>query len=344
MTQEKIVETTFHVRYAETDQMRVAHHVAYIVWFEEGRSAWMRAMGGDYADFEAEGFYLVVSEVQARYLAPALYGRRVTVRSWAEEVRSRTLKFCCDGCIGTFRAEASFLTFFTDDNIAADPVYARELFAAIEPLDIRWYCQMSTTIARHPRLIDAAARAGCLGAFLGIESLSSPNLRSLNKGFNRPDAYPELLARLTDAGILPSVSLIYGLDGDTYDSLMEGIERLRSWNVTVLFLFILTPYPETPLAERLAAEGRITCTDWSRYDGMTPVIRFGSSDQPAIERAYWRSYDRFYSLGQILRRTWRCRRQYLKNFPRNNIALDLYYLLSVRDAVRRRRHPFTLGS
>ena len=93
MTQEKIVETTFHVRYAETDQMRVAHHVAYIVWFEEGRSAWMRAMGGDYADFEAEGFYLVVSEVQARYLAPALYGRRVTVRTWVDELHSRIVKF-----------------------------------------------------------------------------------------------------------------------------------------------------------------------------------------------------------------------------------------------------------
>lgn len=94
MPPSQVVETTFHVRYAETDQMRVAHHAAYIVWFEEGRSAWMRAMGGDYADFEAKGFYLVVSEVQARYLAPALYGRQVTVRTWVEELRSRTLKFC----------------------------------------------------------------------------------------------------------------------------------------------------------------------------------------------------------------------------------------------------------
>jgi acyl-CoA thioester hydrolase len=32
--------------------------------------------------------------VYARYLAPALYGRQVTVRTSAEEIRSRTLKFC----------------------------------------------------------------------------------------------------------------------------------------------------------------------------------------------------------------------------------------------------------
>lgn len=94
MTEPTVVETTFHVRYAETDQMSVVHHAAYIVWFEEGRSTWLRAMGSNYADFEASGLYLAVSEVHARYLAPALYGRQVTVRSWVEDVRSRTLRFC----------------------------------------------------------------------------------------------------------------------------------------------------------------------------------------------------------------------------------------------------------
>jgi acyl-CoA thioester hydrolase len=94
MTERRIVETTFHVRYAETDQMGVVHHAAYIVWFEEGRSAWMRALGSDYAEFEADGLYLAASEVHARYLAPALYGRQVTVRTWGAELRSRTIKIC----------------------------------------------------------------------------------------------------------------------------------------------------------------------------------------------------------------------------------------------------------
>jgi acyl-CoA thioester hydrolase len=94
MTEHHISETTFYVRYAETDQMSIVHHAAYIIWFEEGRSAWLRETGRDYADFEASGLYLAASEVQARYLAPALYGRQVTVRTWVEEVRSRTLKFC----------------------------------------------------------------------------------------------------------------------------------------------------------------------------------------------------------------------------------------------------------
>lgn len=94
MVEKRVVETTFFVRYAETDQMGVVHHAAYIVWFEEGRSSWMRALGSNYADFEASGFNLAVSEVYARYQAPALYGRRVTVRTWAEEIRSRSVRIC----------------------------------------------------------------------------------------------------------------------------------------------------------------------------------------------------------------------------------------------------------
>ena len=89
----RIAETTFHVRYAETDQMGIVHHSAYIVWFEEGRSAWSRQAGRSYADFERAGYALAVSEVGARYLASARYDQRVTVRTRIAQVRSRLIRF-----------------------------------------------------------------------------------------------------------------------------------------------------------------------------------------------------------------------------------------------------------
>lgn len=92
MTQ-AIIETTFHVRYAETDQMGVVHHAAYVVWLEEGRSHWLRAHGRSYAQFEAEGLMLAVAELQVRYKQPARYDQRVTVQCWVETVRSRQVQF-----------------------------------------------------------------------------------------------------------------------------------------------------------------------------------------------------------------------------------------------------------
>jgi hypothetical protein len=63
---ESVVETTFRVRYAETDQMGIVHHASYVAWLEEGRSQWMRAHGNSYAQFEEEGLLLVVSELYLR--------------------------------------------------------------------------------------------------------------------------------------------------------------------------------------------------------------------------------------------------------------------------------------
>lgn len=88
-----VIETTFHVRYAETDQMGVVHHAAYVVWLEEGRSNWLRAHGRSYAQFEAEGLMLAVSELQVRYKQAARYDQRVTVQCWIDAVRSRQVQF-----------------------------------------------------------------------------------------------------------------------------------------------------------------------------------------------------------------------------------------------------------
>jgi len=93
MTKDRVVETTVRVRYAETDAMGVVYHTNYLIWFEVGRGELMRQKGGDYTDFEAQGFYLPVSEVDARFIASARYGDLVTIRTWTEEMRSRSLTF-----------------------------------------------------------------------------------------------------------------------------------------------------------------------------------------------------------------------------------------------------------
>ncbi len=89
-----IVETIFNVRYAETDAMGIVHHSAYVVWLEEGRSAWFRERLQDargYALMEADGYALAVTELNMRFLASARYGDSVRVRTWITAVRSRMI-------------------------------------------------------------------------------------------------------------------------------------------------------------------------------------------------------------------------------------------------------------
>lgn len=88
-----VSETTFYVRYAETDAMGIVHHSSYIVYLEEARSDYTRQRGSDYANFEREGFYLAVTELQTRYVKPARFGQQITVQTWIETVQSRGLTF-----------------------------------------------------------------------------------------------------------------------------------------------------------------------------------------------------------------------------------------------------------
>ena len=86
-------ETEFPVRYAETDAMGVVHHANYLVYFEEGRSQYMRDLGSDYALIEASGYRLPVTEAQLRYVGSSRYGELVRIRTRVGENRSRSLTF-----------------------------------------------------------------------------------------------------------------------------------------------------------------------------------------------------------------------------------------------------------
>lgn len=87
------VDVDIRVRYAETDQMGVAYYANYLVWFEVGRSEFCREKGFRYADLEALGYRLVVSDVNCRYRNSARYDETVIVRTRLKGVNKRMVTF-----------------------------------------------------------------------------------------------------------------------------------------------------------------------------------------------------------------------------------------------------------
>lgn len=108
-SQEEVID--FAVRYAETDAMGIVHHASYLVYFEEGRSHFMRTRGTDYAEFEANGFQLPVTETGIRYLGSLTYGERVCVRTQLTENKSRGITF--QYIITSLGGELPLVTGFT---------------------------------------------------------------------------------------------------------------------------------------------------------------------------------------------------------------------------------------
>jgi acyl-CoA thioester hydrolase len=85
--------TEVRVRYAETDQMGRAHHMAYVAWFELGRTEMMRMNGLSYAAMERRGVLLPVVRLQVDYLGAAGYEDLLSIHTSLAEVKSRRVRF-----------------------------------------------------------------------------------------------------------------------------------------------------------------------------------------------------------------------------------------------------------
>jgi acyl-CoA thioester hydrolase len=91
-----VSELDIRVRYAETDQMRIAHHSSYLVWFEAGRTELIRACGRSYAQLEEDGWLLVVIEACCRYRRPARYDDVLRLRTRLRQLGRARVSFGYD--------------------------------------------------------------------------------------------------------------------------------------------------------------------------------------------------------------------------------------------------------
>jgi acyl-CoA thioester hydrolase len=86
-------EVEIRVRYAECDPMGVAHHSVFPVWFEIGRTELLRQSGMNYRDFEAQGIFLAVIELNVKYKRPARYDDEIEVRTEGQMLSAVRIRF-----------------------------------------------------------------------------------------------------------------------------------------------------------------------------------------------------------------------------------------------------------
>lgn len=76
-----VSETELIVRYAETDQMGIVHHSNYPIWFEAGRTEYIKELGISYSKIEELGLMLPVIELRCAYKGAARYEDEVIIRT-----------------------------------------------------------------------------------------------------------------------------------------------------------------------------------------------------------------------------------------------------------------------
>jgi len=90
---ENVHEHRLRVRYAETDQMGVAHHASYLIYLEEARTRMMEARGCSYAECEKSGVGLPVRRLELRYRSSAYYDDELRVLTRVRGMRAASVTF-----------------------------------------------------------------------------------------------------------------------------------------------------------------------------------------------------------------------------------------------------------
>ncbi|HEX5705551.1 MAG TPA: radical SAM protein [Pyrinomonadaceae bacterium] len=152
------------------------------------------------------------------------------------------------------------MVFFIDDNFAISIKRTKSLLRDIIAANAQlpWIAQISANLLRDEELVDLIAASDGKWIFIGMESIDSANLADVNKSFNKPAEYEAVLNRLADRGIYAITSFIFGLDNDTLGVADRTLQAIESWPPGLPIFGQLTPFPSTPLYQRLLKGDRLT--------------------------------------------------------------------------------------
>ena len=229
--------------------------------------------------------------------------------------------------------------FFVDDNFAGDLNAGKELLPELAKLNIRWITQMSINAAHDEQFLSLLASAGCKGVLIGFETLNPDNLKQMKKRFNTMrGGYEVALSNLRRHGIRVYGTFVFGYEHDTAASFDEAVDFAITQQIYIAAFNHLTPFPGTPLYERLKTENRLRYDAWwlspqYRYNELPFFPKHLTTDE--VTAGCVSARKKFYGWQSILKRStgnWGDFFMYRNYFPinamhRNEVSLRNGYPL-----------------
>ncbi len=186
------------------------------------------------------------------------------------------------------------IVFFVDDNLFADEDYAIALCEKIAPLKKAWSVQAPTTVTQNPRLLEAMRRSGCFFVQIGFQTVHPDSLKNAGVAQNKIESYREVVRAFHRQGIAVQGFFIFGFDNEDTRIFAAAEEHIRQMGLEDALLYILTPYPGTPIYEQLKGEGRLLVHEREKYGWANAVFRPARMSAEELEKGVQETYERLY--------------------------------------------------
>jgi radical SAM superfamily enzyme YgiQ (UPF0313 family) len=204
--------------------------------------------------------------------------------------------------IAEVKSLRSKIIFFLDPNLIGDREHAKEFFTEFAKLRKWWVGCATLDIVDDPELVSLMAKSGCRGLLMGFESIRSEALASAGKTKNIGKTYAQVVDILHDQGILVQACFVFGFDTDDLSVFEETADYIVNAKFDLPQISIYTPFPGTPVFDKLEKEGRILTRNWSLYNGQNVTFRPLRMTPEELERGTDFVRKRAYSWSALSRR------------------------------------------
>ena len=193
---------------------------------------------------------------------------------------------------------------FHDPHLTINRKYAQEIFKEIIRNKIRksWVANGTVNVLGKvdEKFLSLAYKSGCVEWFVGFESVNQEALNGIKKTHNKVEDFKNMIKRIHDYGMSVQGGIIFGFDEDTPDVFDTTLEKMYELDIDVVEVNILTPYPGTPLFDRMEKDGRILTRDWSKYNQIDVVFKPKNMTVEELRNGARKVAKEFYSLKNIL--------------------------------------------
>jgi radical SAM superfamily enzyme YgiQ (UPF0313 family) len=193
-----------------------------------------------------------------------------------------------------------------DPHLTVNRKYALNLFKELIRNKVRknWVANGTTDVLNKvdDEFLILARKSGCVEWFVGFESVSQAALNGIKKTHNKVEDFRKMIKRVHRHGMSIQGGIIFGFDEDTPDIFDTTLEKINEIEMDVLEVNILTPYPGTPLYDRMEKSGRLLTKDWSRYNQVDVVYQPKNMSVDELYNGARKVAKEFYSYKNIIKR------------------------------------------
>ena len=192
---------------------------------------------------------------------------------------------------------------FYDTSLTIDPTYTKSLFLKMKNINKKFSCNGNVDVLAHDKeLIKISKEAGCVSWLIGFESISQDALEEIGKKTNRVKDYKKAVENIHNNGMIVIGCFIFGFDNDNKNVFNDTLKIIKKFNIDVADFLILTPFPGTPLYNKLEKEGRILTKDWSKYNMKNVVFTPKNMSSDELINGVKDLYKDFYSFNYTIKR------------------------------------------